>query len=73
VKPEEWGWSRTVADHLDVHASRFRESVSFYESVLAPLGIPKFYEREREACFTHVNVVDRQPETTNLHSASTPA
>jgi catechol 2,3-dioxygenase-like lactoylglutathione lyase family enzyme len=67
VKPEEWDWSRTVVDHLDVHASSFRESVRFYESVLAPLGIPKLYEHEREACFTHVNVVDRRPPTTSLH------
>jgi catechol 2,3-dioxygenase-like lactoylglutathione lyase family enzyme len=67
VKPEEWDWSRTVVDHLDLHASSFRDSVRFYESVLAPLGIPKLYEHEREACFTHVNVVDRRPPTTSLH------
>lgn len=64
---EEWDWTRTVVDHLDVHASRYRESVRFYEVVLAPLGIPKLFERDREACFTHVNVVDRQPPTVNLH------
>jgi len=67
VKREEWDWSRPVVDHLDVHASRFSESVRFYGVVLAPLGIPKLYEREREACFTHVNVVDVQPPTANLH------
>jgi hypothetical protein len=67
VPPEEWDWTRLVVDHLDVHASRYRESVHFYEVVLAPLGIPKIFERDREACFTHFNVVDRQPSTTNLH------
>jgi predicted lactoylglutathione lyase len=67
MKPEEWDWTRTVVDHLDVHASDYRESVRFYEVVLTELGIPKLYDRDTEACFTHVNVVDRKPPTTNLH------
>lgn len=67
MTPEEWDWTRTVIDHLDVHASRYSESVRFYEIVLAPLGIRKLFERDSEACFTHVNVVDRQPPTSNLH------
>ena len=64
---EGWDWTRTVVDHLDVHASSYAESVRFYETVLRPLGIPKLYEHETAACFTHLNVVDRQPSTTNLH------
>jgi catechol 2,3-dioxygenase-like lactoylglutathione lyase family enzyme len=67
MNEKEWDWSRTVVDHLDLHASRFSESVRFYEGVLAPLGIPKLYERDGSACFTHVNVVDARPPTTNLH------
>jgi catechol 2,3-dioxygenase-like lactoylglutathione lyase family enzyme len=67
VTSEEWDWTRTVVDHLDLHASSYSESVRFYETVLTPLGIRKLYEHEQEACFTHVNVVDRQPPTTNLH------
>jgi catechol 2,3-dioxygenase-like lactoylglutathione lyase family enzyme len=67
VKPEEWDWSRPVVDHLDVHASDFPASVRFYETALAPLAIPKLFERDGEACFTHVNVVDRAPPTQNLH------
>lgn len=69
---KEWDWTRTVVDHLDVHASRYTESVRFYETALTPLGIPKLYERESEACFTNLNVVDREPPTTNLTSAFTP-
>jgi hypothetical protein len=30
VKPDDWDWSRTVVDHLDVHASDFRESYRDY-------------------------------------------
>jgi catechol 2,3-dioxygenase-like lactoylglutathione lyase family enzyme len=62
-----WNWTRRVVDHLDLHASDFRESVHFYETVLVPLGIPKLYEREDSACFTHINVVARTPQTVNLH------
>jgi catechol 2,3-dioxygenase-like lactoylglutathione lyase family enzyme len=67
VNADEWDWSRRVVDHLDLHASDFARSVLFYETVLAPLGIPKLYERAGEACFTHVNVVARTPPTKELH------
>ena len=67
MSSEEWDWSRRVVDHLDIHASDFALSVRFYQTVLAPLGIPKLYEREGEACFTHVNVVARTPPTSGLH------
>ena len=67
MRSDEWDWTRLVVDHLDVHATSYAESVRFYETVLASLGIPKLYEWEGEACFTHLNVVDRQPSTRNLH------
>ncbi|MBA3364295.1 MAG: VOC family protein [Actinobacteria bacterium] len=50
-----------------MHASNFTESVRFYETVLAPLHIPKLFEREDEACFTHVNIVARTPPTQSVH------
>jgi catechol 2,3-dioxygenase-like lactoylglutathione lyase family enzyme len=67
VRPEDWDWRRPVVDHLDLHASDFPRSVLFYETVLTPLGIPKLYERDGESCFTHVNVIAREPPTTALH------
>src|SRR5204862_63683 len=67
VDAAEWDWSRPVVDHLDVHVSDFARSVLFYETVLAPLGIPKLYEHEGSACFTHVNVVAATRPTTELH------
>jgi hypothetical protein len=63
----EFDWSRHVVDHLDVHATDFDESVRFYETVLRSLGIPKWSQSEGEACFTRVNVVDREPATRDLH------
>jgi catechol 2,3-dioxygenase-like lactoylglutathione lyase family enzyme len=64
VQAQEWDWSRTVVDHLDLHASDFSESVRFYETVLAALAIPKLYERDGAACFT---VVAQTPPTKELH------
>jgi catechol 2,3-dioxygenase-like lactoylglutathione lyase family enzyme len=67
VDPGSWDWSLRVFDHVDLCAGDYAESVRFYETVLAPLGIPKLYEREGAACFTHVNVVARMPPTKELH------
>lgn len=64
---ESWDWSRRIFDHVDVHASDYAESVRFYETVLAPLGIPKLLEHERWTSFTNLNVVDRKPPTGNVH------
>jgi catechol 2,3-dioxygenase-like lactoylglutathione lyase family enzyme len=70
VSEQEWDWSQHVVDHLEVRASDFEASVRFYATVLAPLGIPSWPEdsdAERVMCFTRVNVVERQPPTTDLH------
>jgi catechol 2,3-dioxygenase-like lactoylglutathione lyase family enzyme len=67
VNAEQWDWTRIVVDHLDVHASDYGLSVRFYETVLAPLGIPRIGASDEATCFTNVNVVDRKPPTTNLH------
>ena len=64
---ETWDWSLRIFDHVEVHASDYAESVRFYETVLAPLGIPKLAEGDDWACFANLNVADRQPPTQNLH------
>lgn len=67
---EDWDWSQHVVDHLELHASDYRASISFYATVLKPLGIPSWSEDsggEQITCFTRVNVVDRQPPTRELH------
>src|SRR5881394_1339830 len=63
----EWDWSLRVFDHVDLHAGDLAASVRFYETVLAPLGIPKLFSDGGSACFSNLNVVDRQPPTTGLH------
>jgi catechol 2,3-dioxygenase-like lactoylglutathione lyase family enzyme len=67
VKLEDWDWSRPIFDHVEVHASDYAESVRFYETVLATLGIPRIYETEEWTSFTNMNVVDRTPPTRDLH------
>ena len=39
----------------------------FYETVLAPLGIPRIAETEEWTSFTNLNVVDRTPATQDVH------
>ena len=67
MSADDWDWSLRVFDHVEVHASDYSESVRFYETVLAPLGIPNLGQREDWTCFTNLNVVDRTPATENLH------
>jgi catechol 2,3-dioxygenase-like lactoylglutathione lyase family enzyme len=67
LKPVDWDWSTRLFDHVDVHAADYAESVRFYETVLAPLGIPKLGVDGDGTCFTNLNVVDRRPPTQNLH------
>ncbi len=69
----EWDWSLRVFDHVDLSAGDYRESVRFYETVLSELGIPKLEEHEEGTWssawtdFANLNVMDRQPPTTNVH------
>jgi catechol 2,3-dioxygenase-like lactoylglutathione lyase family enzyme len=70
MQGEDWDWSQHVVDHLELHASDYRASVSFYATVLTLLDIPNWSEvwgGERATCFTRVSVVDRQPPTRGLH------
>ena len=64
---ESWDRSTRIFDHVDVHASDFPESVRFYETVLAELGIPKVAEGPDLAAFPNLDVADRLPPTTGLH------
>ena len=66
-RPGNWDWSLRVFDHVEVHTSDYAESVRFYETVLAPLGIPKLGVVEDWTSFANLNVVDRRPPTQNLH------
>jgi len=65
---ESWDWSRRIFDHVEVHASDYAESVRFYETVLARLGIPKLLVQGEYTAFADFDVVEgRTPPTQNLH------
>jgi catechol 2,3-dioxygenase-like lactoylglutathione lyase family enzyme len=64
---ESWDWTRIIVDHVEVDATDYAESVRFYETVLAPLGIPRIAETDEWTAFANLNVVDRRPATQNLH------
>lgn len=63
----DWDWSLRVFDHVEVRASDYAESVRFYETVLAALGIPRVAETAEWTAFANLNVVDRRPPTQNSH------
>jgi catechol 2,3-dioxygenase-like lactoylglutathione lyase family enzyme len=67
MRLRDWDWSLRIFDHVEVNSSDYAESVRFYETVLAPLGIPNLGEHEDWTCFTYFNVVDRRPPTQDLH------
>ena len=63
----EWDWSLRFFDHVEVSASDYPESIRFYETVLAPLGVPRVDEEADVTSFANLSVVDRTPATQNLH------
>ena len=63
----EWDWSLRFFDHVEVSASDYAESIRFYETVLAPLGVPRVDEEDDVTSFANLGVVDRTPPTQNLH------
>ena len=67
MSANDWDWSLRLFDHVEVNASDYDESIRFYETVLAPLGIPKLIARADWTSFANLNVVNRIPATQNLH------
>ena len=67
--PESWDWSRPVYDHVQLHVRDLAESVRFYQTVLAPLGIPLFYATHEAAEFPNLAVVAGRPPSGPMHLA----
>ena len=67
VDEPDWDFSRIVIDHLRLSVSDYAESRRFYETGLAPLGIPMLGEIEGSAMLANLNVHRRDPPTRNLH------
>ena len=67
--PATWDWSRPIYDHVQLHVRDVAASVRFYETVLAPLGIPLVYAREEQAEFPNLAIVGGRPPSGPLHVA----
>ena len=67
--PESWDWSRPIYDHVQLHVRDLTESVRFYETVLAPLGIPLFYATDDVAEFPNLGLVGGRPPSGAMHLA----
>jgi predicted lactoylglutathione lyase len=63
----EWDWTRRVFDHVDLNVSNYPESVRFYQTVLAELGIPMLTDNGQLACFTNLNLRRRKPASRHVH------
>ena len=58
----EWDWTRVVIDHVHIRVRHAGDSIAFYKTVLAPLGIPPIWERTDGAQFANLVISeDRRP------------
>jgi catechol 2,3-dioxygenase-like lactoylglutathione lyase family enzyme len=65
----DWDWTRIVFDHVHVRVRDAPESIAFYKTVLAPLGIPPIWEREDGAQFANWVVSDDAEPGGPIHLA----
>jgi catechol 2,3-dioxygenase-like lactoylglutathione lyase family enzyme len=65
----DWDWSRPIFDHVDVFVRDLRESVRFYETVLAPLDVPMIVDRGDSVEFPNFGLVSGRPPSGPLHLA----
>jgi catechol 2,3-dioxygenase-like lactoylglutathione lyase family enzyme len=65
----DWDWTRVVFDHVKIRVRDRDASVSFYKTVLEPLGIPPLWENERGAQFANLVVSADQESSGPIHMA----
>ena len=65
----DWDWTRVVFDHVKVTVTDAAESVAFYKTVLAPLGIPPLWESERGTQLANLVVMAGDVRSGPIHIA----
>lgn len=65
----DWDWTRVVFDHVKITVRDTQASVSFYKTVLEPLGIPPIRENERGAQFANLVVSGGDEPSGPVHVA----
>ena len=66
---KDWDWSRPVFDHVQLHVRDLRASAAFYETVLAPLGIPMIVDHGEAVEFPNLALVGGRPPSGPMHLA----
>ena len=66
---KDWDWSRPIFDHVQLHVRDVPKSASFYETVLAPLGIPMIVDRGDSVEFPNLALVGGRPPSGPIHLA----
>ena len=65
----DWDWTRVVFDHIRIDVADRDASVTFYKTVLEPLGIPPLWENERGAQFANLVVKPGNVPNAPVHIA----
>jgi catechol 2,3-dioxygenase-like lactoylglutathione lyase family enzyme len=65
----DWDWSRIVFDHVKIGVRDAEESLRFYKTVLAPLGIPPLWERDTGAQFANLVISSNADPGGPIHFA----
>lgn len=66
---KDWDWSKPVFDHVQLHVRDVRESAKFYETVLAPLGIPMIVDHGESVEFPNFALVGGRGTSGPMHLA----
>jgi catechol 2,3-dioxygenase-like lactoylglutathione lyase family enzyme len=65
----EWDWSRPIFDHVHLRVRDLQAAKAFYETVLAPLGIPLLIDAGHMVAFPNLALSADGPPTERAHVA----
>jgi catechol 2,3-dioxygenase-like lactoylglutathione lyase family enzyme len=69
MDPTEWDWSRPIFDHVHLRVRDVQAAKAFYETVLAPLGIPLLFDAGHMVAFPNLALSADGPPTERAHVA----
>lgn len=69
MKAEEFDWSRSIFDHVQIRVRDLAASRAFYEAVLRPLGVPVLIAEPGLVAFAHLTLCDDGEPSRGVHLA----
>jgi catechol 2,3-dioxygenase-like lactoylglutathione lyase family enzyme len=69
MDPTEWDWSRPIFDHVHLRVRDLQAAKAFYETVLAPIGIPLLFDAGHMVAFPNLALSADGPPTERAHVA----